>query len=370
MKFKFSHLSLSRSSGSGPTSRSPSRRAFTLVELLVSVGIFSIVLVAMGEMVNAVLNQLRIAEARFSQFQESQAAFDSMTRRLSTCEINPYYDYQYPGNPPNTSVIPTRYDLESDLHFVTGPSNNGTRSLLGDGNYPTHAAFFHGTYGLTDTPSWQELGTLLNSWGYFLEFSDDDSSRAPFLNEGGTSPKRYRYRLKELQVPAEDLRTYAARLNNQSSPNELYAWFRSAVAAGHSHTLAENVIALIITPLLASPDASVYEKETDLAPDYFYDTRAYQHNAASTALMQRTRHKLPPLLQVTLVAIDEASAQKLADEHGSSMPELYSPSLFKDASKYTDDLATLEAALSERKIRHRVFSTTIRLRNAKWTSNP
>ena len=99
-----------------------SSRGFSLVELLTSLAIFSIVLVAMGEMVGAVLNQLRLGEARFSQFQESQAAFDSITRRLSTCELNPYYDFQYPGNPPDTSAVPTRYDLESDLHFVSGPA--------------------------------------------------------------------------------------------------------------------------------------------------------------------------------------------------------------------------------------------------------
>ncbi|TLD68560.1 Verru_Chthon cassette protein C [Phragmitibacter flavus] len=368
MKFP---LPSSSFAGSGPSlDAKKSRQAFTLVELLVSVGIFSIVLVAMGEMVNAVLNQLRIAEARFSQFQESQAAFDSMTRRLSTCEINPYYDYQYPGSPPDTSAVPTKYDLESDLHFVTGPSSSGSRALLSSGDHPTHAAFFHGTYGLTDTPAWQELGTLLNSWGYFLEFGDDDNHRATFLNDASTSPKRYRYRLKELQVPAEELRTYAAKLNTKNSATDLYAWFRTAVTANHSHTLAENVVALVISPLLASPDASVYEKETDLAPDYFYDTRAYQHNAASTNLMQRTRHKLPPLLQITLVAIDEASAQRLADEHGSSMPNLYPGNLFTDATRLNEDLTTLEATLTERKLRYRVFTTTIRLRNAKWTSNP
>jgi len=292
-----------------------------------------------------------------------------MTKRLSTCEINPYYDFQYPGTPPDTSAVPTRYDLESDLHFVSGPATEDSRALLtSGGNHPSHAVFFHGTYGLTETAEWNELGGLLNSWGYYLEFGDDDSSRASFLKSASTSPPRFRFRLKELQIPTEQLRTYAARLDEQTNSAGLYAWFRGAVAADEGRTLAENVIAMVISPLLSSPDSNIYEKETDLAPDYFYDSRAYQHAAASADLMRRTRHQLPPLIRVTLVAVDEASAQKLADRNGSKMPELYDAGLFRNALRYEDDLKELEVRLSNEGMRYRVFSTTIKLRNSKWNS--
>lgn len=343
--------------------------AFTLVELLLSIGIFAIVLVAMGEMVNAVLHQMRIAEARFSQFQEAQAAFDSMTRRLSTCEINPYYDYQYPSG--STSDIPTKYDLESDLHFVSGPASAGAKPLLTGipgGSFVSHSVFFHGTYGITDNTALNELNGLMNSWGYFIEFGDDDAERAEFLNQGH-APTRYRFRLKELQVPAETLLTYTAQLNKQTNANGLYNWFRNPITNKKAHTLAENVVALIISPLLATPNSAIDEKDTDLAPNYFYDSRAYQHSAASTNLMQRTRHQLPPLLRVTLVALDDASAQRLADKNGGNLPDLYPASLFTDATKYEQDLATLEENLTDQNLQYRIFSTTIRLRNSKWTSN-
>ncbi|WP_050029515.1 Verru_Chthon cassette protein C [Verrucomicrobium sp. BvORR034] len=353
-----------------PHLQRPPSRGFSLVELLTSLAIFSIVLVAMGEMVGAVLNQLRIGEARFSQFQESQAAFDSITRRLSTCELNPYYDFQYPGSPPDTSAVPTRYDLESDLHFVSGPATSGPNALLSAGSHPGHAIFFHGTFGLTDNPAWSELGTLLNSWGYYLEFGDDDGQRAGFLNAGSTSPRRHRFRLKELQVPAEALRTYAAGLNNQTSAAGLYSWFRTAAAAGHSHTLAENVVALVVSPLSPVPETATTEKETGIAPTYFYDTRAYQHAATSIALMQRTRHQLPPMLRVTLVALDEPSAQRLAEESGSAMPNLHPSGIFQDATKFDADLEQFESALTDRNLRFRTFSTTIRLRNARWNELP
>jgi uncharacterized protein (TIGR02599 family) len=255
------------------------------------------------------------------------------------------------------------------LHFICGPAAGPPGALIGGDNHPGHAVFFHGTYGFTDEPDFKELGTLLNSWGYHLEFGDDAGTRADFLNAGDAAPKRYRFRLKELQVPAELLQTYTAKLNEKKTEEEIYAWFRSGVEAGRSHTLAENIVALVITPLVATHEGAS-GRATDLAPDYFYDTRAYQHNRGSQELMERTRHKLPPLIRITLVALSEASAQTLAEASGSNVPDLYPASLFTDATKYEEDLATLEASLVERKLRHRVFTSTVRLRNSKWTSNP
>ncbi|WP_170157404.1 Verru_Chthon cassette protein C [Roseimicrobium gellanilyticum] len=345
------------------------RQGFTLVEMLLSIAIVSIVMVAMAEMLDAVLKNLSVAESRSSQFQESQAAFDSIIRRLSACEINPYYDFVYPGTPQDTSQVPIRYGLESDLHFICGPAAGPPGALIGGDNHPGHAIFFHGAYGFTDTSGLTEMGTLLNSWGYHLEFGDDAGTRADFLNAGNASPSKYRYRLKELQVPAELLQTYTAKLNEKTTEQDIYGWFRSGVNGGHSHTLAENIVALVITPLVTSQEGAP-EKATELAPDYFYDTRAYQHNRGSQELMERTRHKLPPLVRITLVALSETSAQTLAETHGDNMPPLYPASLFTDVTKYESDLAALEANLVEQKLRYRVFTSTVRLRNSKWTSNP
>jgi len=344
-------------------SRRQTLQAFTLIELLLSIGILSIVLVTTTSLLNTSLNQLRVSEAGFGQFQESQAAFETMTSRLSSCELNPYYDYQYPGN--NLATVPTGYKLESDLHFVSGRASGGTNSLLQGSNYPSHAVFFHGTFGLTEQTPWKGLGTLLNSWGYFIEFGDDSTERATFLN-GGATPPRYRFRLKELQVPSEALQTYAVGLSTLPSPTvaNLYQWFRIPAAdSATTHTLAENIIAMVITPLMTNAAGNL---SNELAPAYTYDSRTYQY--ASTGLAERTRHKLPPLLRITLVALDEVSAQQLQDDNGSSMPDLGIGGLFSNPSQYESDLATLESALVGQKLRYRVFSTMIRLRNARWTN--
>lgn len=343
-------------------------KAFTLVELLLSMAIFSVIMLITASMLDATMGQLRIAEARFSQFQESQAAFESMNLRLAGCELNPYYDYAYPGN--NASTVPTSYKLSSDLHFVSGPASVGGAPLFANPSHPrpTHAVFFHGTYGLTDEGGWMKLGNLLNSWGYFIEFGSDTDARAGFLNTSG-APERHRFRLKELQVPAETLRTYALKLSDTSQPvNKLYDWFRTpANDPVNARTVAENVIALVITPLRPSSGGML---NNDLAPDYFYDSRAFQHSPGTLA--ERTRHKLPPLVRITLVAIDEVSAQQLQDQNGVSMPDLGLNGLFTGAnaaSRYEQDLNTLEETLQGRKLRYRVFTNTVRLRNSRWTSN-
>lgn len=336
---------------------SPKAAAFTLVEMLISISILTVMLLVITGMLDTTLRQWRLADSRFSQFIEAQSAFESMTRRLSTCEMDPIYDYEYPNGQANAT--PLRYVRHSNLHFVCGPARSGSRPLLTSGNHPGQAIFFHGAYGLSNEPNWQTLGNLLNSWGYFIEYSDD-TSRAEFLNVNGVAP-RYRFRLKELQVPAESLRTYQA-LASSPSTSEVYDWFRTPLTA-NAKTLAENIVALIITP--QSSDAST-GTNTDLAPDYFYDTRAYLHaTELSSTLKEATRHRLPPLLRLTLVAMDDPSAQQLQDTHGATMPPLYSGALFQSAQNFTADLAAFEANLQALNLRYRIFNTTVRLKNSQ-----
>jgi uncharacterized protein (TIGR02599 family) len=317
-------------------------------------------------MLDATLKQLRIAESRFGQFQETQAAFESITRRLSSCELSPFYDYKYPvglGGEPDTEAIPLSYELKSDLHFVCGPANTGTWPLFGSGNRLGHAVFFHGAYGQTEDPGLKEMSNLMNSWGYYLEFGPDTPERATFLS----LPERNRFRLKELQVPTEEITTFASKLSTQTSPSGLYSWFRTPANAtpSRAHTVAENIVAFVITPL--APNATTGEFEP-MATDYFFDSRAHQHATLGEPRLEQSRHRLPPILRITLVALDDVSAERLQEESGTAQPNLGMDSLFANPNNYDKDIATLEATLIGRNLRYRVFTTTIRLRNSRWTS--
>jgi uncharacterized protein (TIGR02599 family) len=211
------------------------------------------------------------------------------------------------------------------------------------------------------------MGNLLNSWGYYLEFGSDATDRASFLNNGNVAQPHFRFRLKELQVSAEQLLTYSNSLSQMTSTKDVYRWFRDLAAANPSagRTIAENVVALVITPLQSDATTGT---NTNLSPDYYYDTRAFQYaSTISQERRDRMRHRLPPILRITLVALDEVSAQKLETANGSSAPDLGLTDLFADATKYDTDLTTLTQNLQTRKLGYRVFTTTVRLRNSRWT---
>jgi uncharacterized protein (TIGR02599 family) len=124
------------------------------------------------------------------------------------------------------------------------------------------------------------------------------------------------------------------------------------------HELAENVIALILMPKLSSDDDA---SGAQLAPNYLYDTTTSQADEKINS-----KNQLPPVMQLTMVSLDENSARRL--ENGSTPPDLGLNGLFTDASKYNDDLRLLEKTLSDKNLSYRVFTTSIKMREAKWST--
>lgn len=337
------------------------KNGFTLLELLVSITIFAVVLTVLGQLTSTTLRSWRRISDRQTQFVEAKIAFDSLQDRLSRAEINPYWGFEF-GNGTNQS--PTAYKKLSDLHFVSGRSDE-----LIDQNYFGHAVFFHGAFGATQDDDAEKLGSLVNSWGYYIEFGNTND--ADVLN-GLNVEDRYRFRLMELQVDAENVRTFETReedvkeldLNEYEDRNSLYQWFRKPIEDDNqAYILAENVIALIISPLPRNVEGVPYVEES-LAPDYLYDTRLGQYNPTAADI---TEHQLPPILRTTLVVISEASATRLANENGSSPPNLGIGNLFDSLSDYDRDIEELRETLIDQDIDFRIFTSTIKMRNSKWT---
>lgn len=344
------------------------RPAFTLVELMVAMTILTVILLTLAAVVQQTTRSWGLARGQLEQFREAEVAFDAITRRISDAVLNTYYDYEFPGG--NTSQTPTRYVRQSELHFVSGQARAGsaTPPLLPDLARAAagHAVFFQGPFGDHDTTDWTGLNTLLNSWGYFVTFGDDSDRRPAFLSPDNPSP-RHRFRLVEFRQPAEEFLVYREKLSaTGTSPATLYRWFRQPVTTGGSlETLAENVVALILRPLAPEGDL---DRPTDLAPSYHYDTRAFQHNVGGAFQRERSRHQLPPLLEITLVVMDEASAVRLQSLHGDQPPDFGIGSLFQNAAAFDDDIQTLAATLDEQRVSHRILTRTVRLRNARWSA--
>lgn len=322
-------------------------RGFTIIELLAAVAIMTVILTVIFGITQQTGNAWRSTNSKIDAFQGARAAFEAMTQTLGQATLNAYYDY-YDSlgarrSPTNAATFaPAAYGRYSDLHFLAG------KSLLP--GQITHSIFFQSPVGYSDSPSYETMETLLNACGYFLTYSKDPS-RPTFLDSlPNPPPERNRFRLMQFLQPSQELAVYA------SATGDL--WLTDAMAASPPPTrqIAENIIALIILPRRADQDTG-----TPLAPLYEYDSRAGASNPQAV-----TQHQLPPLVDVVMVAIDEASAKRL--DNGSTPPDFGLGSLFSTASELESDLTTLESTLNTQHIVYRIFRTTVPMSNAKWSS--
>ena len=131
-----------------------------------------------------------------------------------------------------------------------------------------------------------------------------------------------------------------------------------------THVLAENVIALILLPKLSPADEKVIGKP--LSPNYQYDSTV---NGTTPEL--NNFNQLPPVMQVTLVAIDEVSAARMATRPPSLTPPAYDSLLgnntFILSANYNTDLAALQSGLTAQHLGFRVFTSDVSIRGARWS---
>lgn len=369
--------------------KSLNRRGFTLVELLVSTAIITLLTLILVSITNQTNNVWRYTTGKAEQFRGARNAFDTVTNRLSQATLNTYWDY-------NDPKAPARYERRSELRFVSGRKSVSTgEALLGDANGAkrvSHSVFFHAPLGFVQQGAGQRskyngLSNLLNVWGYYVELDDDDGTRPSFINTlNPPVPLRKRFRLMEFMQPAEQLQSYsftsgtvAAATNNEDYKK--LEWFKPIVNNTDApvHVLSENIIALILLPQLTKQDREDVIKQGGggvLAPKYDYDSTSI--GDAGVGAVDRkyidTRNQLPPIIQVTLVAIDEQSALRMSDADQSQLRDLIEGQ-FERAVDFEKDLnldssnnnASLENKLVAMKANYRVFTTNVPIRSAKWS---
>jgi len=136
-----------------------------------------------------------------------------------------------------------------------------------------------------------------------------------------------------------------------------------------ARVLADNIIAFIVLPKLTSREDAT---GTALAPNYSYDTTAVGQGSVSKSY--NSKNQLPPVVQISMVAIDETSALRMTAADNSALQAKLS-TLFTDASKYQSDLVidsadasqSLEEYLASKNIAYRVFTTNVSIKGAKWS---
>lgn len=341
---------------------------------MVSMAVLSMLLVMVFEMLASTQTSWRKISATAGQFREARLGFETISRRLRQATLNTYWDYVFTKTEPRK---PLKYIRQSELHYISGPTEKIV-SGASDKKFPTHSVFFQAPFGYSEDEEIQDFPELLNAWGYFIEYGDDVSSVPPFLRDK-VAP-RYRFRLKEMRQPSEELAIFDFDENSSGveqwrTTNSIRdkLWYSRDVTGSNTaqkRVVAENIVALILTPLRpARTGEGGSSNQVPISNDYIYDSREGIGIGldSQTIPQPENLHMLPSLVRVTMVAIDEVTFNRLNST--SSVPDILKSGLFKNAQKYDDDIQELSDDFDDKGYNYNIFTTVFPMKAARWTSD-
>ncbi len=176
----------------------------------------------------------------------------------------------------------------------------------------------------------------------------------------------------ELMEPTQSMSVYKAEAAaGGNSSYSATSWFMNSLQSTPApvHVLAENIVALVLLPKLSpAMEATGSYTDASLAPTYRYDSTGVGMSTLSDPNLN-PKSQLPPIIQVTMVAVDEASYVRFQSQQtGTAMPALYASTLFTDATQYSADLATLQKNLRALRLNYQVFTSDVSIKGAKWST--
>lgn len=336
-------------------------KAFTLVEVMVSMVVLAIMMMLIAQIIGTTQRSWRAASSRLSQFREARMAFDTITRNLRQATINPYRDFHYAnGSGINKNVPPSDTPTEppdgfvkiSELAFISGQASDVARSAQegkdSAGLVSGHAVFFQAPLGVTNTKAYENLKNLLCTRGYFVQFGPD----TPYLPSGlrGRLETKNRFRLMEYQPPAENNSIYKG--SDSTSEQDKTSWYQ--VDTNFVRPVSDKIAVLVISPRFAAGNDSVVvngvsQKPTAIAANYAFDSR----DSAGAF-----KSELPPLVRVTMVAVDDASQDTLVNKAGGDVLQKAKAD-FTNADSYDRDMSNLKGWLGSSKINYRIFESYV-----------
>jgi len=340
------------------------RAGFTLVELLLAVGILGMILTILGSFVSGLTHTVQQGNVHLQRIGQAQRAVDILRRTLSAATLNPYYDYADKTGAlrtgleiQNSTWVPASYIRVSDLRFIVGPAAALTVKSPYDGaKVLGHAAFFQVDAGFTNIALVGPLKGLLNTVGFYLEYGkrSDFSPVVP-----GSTSEGKQFRLMMMIEPSESLSIYSLTSNRNYAGK---AWYTTPLATkGNVHLLAENVLAFVLRPKQAVAGS---------ATSWSYFAYPYDSSLGSgTATQLATQHELPPLIEVTLVLLDSRAALQLEQISGGNSPDFLGlSSLFSNPGdvSYTSSLNALSNSLNEKKIAYHIETMDVPMTGANW----
>jgi uncharacterized protein (TIGR02599 family) len=327
---------------------------FSLVELMVACAILAMMMGLISVAIRQMAGGIKTSTAKVNAFQSARTGFESVSRTLGVATLNTYWDYfnasRQPRSAANASTFqPSTYGRQSDLHFLI-TNNFPTVSGL---ELSGHSVFFQAPLGyFTNTSGINPPGSL-NPCGFFVAYGNDPTKP----NLAGIN-NRPRFRLYQW-LPSSDSLTVASSSGRITDTS----WITPATNNG-VRPLAENIIAFVIR--VPSANANGY---STTATNYNWNSLTPWTTTNQPAQM----HQLPPLVNITMVAVEEAAVNRLAgtaasaSDAASAMGITNFSTLFTDEAQYDADLLMLETALSGKNIPYRTFTTTVPLRGSRWS---
>jgi uncharacterized protein (TIGR02599 family) len=141
------------------------------------------------------------------------------------------------------------------------------------------------------------------------------------------------------------------------------------ITRGFTRPIAENIIALIIAPRVSDVQAASagLEPHYITGPNYTYDSTKTGAMGTTIANPQGTQNLLPPLVDVVMVALDEASSPNFLPSDMSAFS-----SLFVTPSNMTADIQTMQGLLvnrtgTQKPVNFRIYKATVEIRSARWS---
>ena len=348
--------------------------AFTFVEVLVSVSIMLVIVTALLTIMSQTADGTRAARSRVDQFQQAQRAFETLARRIEQATLNSYWN----SDTVNGKVLP--YQRMSELRFICGPMQCGASPLdaAKAAMRPGHGVFFQATSGQPGAdrdPAVLGLGSLMNSWGYFIEAGTDGTGLPPFL-AGRTDMVLVAPRLMELCEPSKRLSIYGFTSGVPDYTG--FEWFRTPLADRTlQRTVAANIAVLLVQPKLTAqeserllPYGTVEDRDALLAPELFYHSGAAL--PIGTPAERNMRHRLPAMVELTMVALDSATVRRLYSS--AELDPLKLRDAFHNAGTLRAELQgastasqgdSLERRLIARHANYRIFAATVPIRSAQ-----
>lgn len=320
------------------------RAGFTILEMMVATAVLLMLLAIVFVVISQTSTITRRATDKISAFQGARAAFDLVTELLSQATLNSYWDY-------DNHLTPTRYQRTSELHFLIGnagdapfPGTAGTGQIIA----------FQAPAGVTaNQTAYGGLENLLNAVGFYIEYGIEPGLPSPFP----TAAPRYRYRLMQAIEPTEYLTVY------DDTTGDTWIDGLSSNGTANVDSIAENIVLMIAWPRKSPTD----DPDGDaLTSDFSYDSR---WNATSTP-QPETANQLPPTVQLTMVAIDEASASRLctsANEPAElkNLGDIFTESSEETFSGPSGELQRLKDKLDGLRINYKIFTAVVPIRESK-----